>query len=100
MRLSAKGLAAALGILWGGAVLFVGIINLGAQNYGVDFLRLMASVYPGFNASGTVADVLVGTLYGLVDGAIAGALTAWLYNVFAGRVATARREPEITSRAA
>jgi hypothetical protein len=82
MRLSAKALAIASGLLWGGCLFLVGIINLAAPSYGVDFLRGMGSVYPGFYSSHTFADVLLGTLYGLVDGAIAGGLMGWLYNVF------------------
>lgn len=43
----------------------------------------MASVYPGYTGESTFGQVIVGTLYGLVDGAIAGGLLAWLYNRFA-----------------
>lgn len=43
----------------------------------------MSSVYPGFHASHTVGDVLVGTVYGLADGAIGGFFFGWLYNFFA-----------------
>lgn len=85
MRLSPKALALASGILWGGAILFVGLINLAAPSYGADYLKLMSSVYPGFHASRTFGDVLVGTGYGLVDGAIAGWLLGWLYNFLAAR---------------
>ncbi len=34
-------------------------------------------------SSRTLADVAVGTIYGLLDGAIAGLLLGWLYNIFA-----------------
>jgi hypothetical protein len=43
----------------------------------------MASVYPGYTGEPSFGQVIVGTLYGLVDGAIGGALIAWLYNRFA-----------------
>jgi hypothetical protein len=82
MRLSLKSLTFACGLLWGGAILFVGLINLASASYGMEFLNLASSVYPGFHNSRTFADVLVGTGYGLVDGAIAGFLLGWLYNLF------------------
>ena len=84
MRLSAKALAIASGLLWGGCLFLVGIVNLAIPSYGADFLRGMGSVYPGFYSSRTFWDVLLGTVYGLVDGAIAGWLFGWLYNYFGG----------------
>lgn len=45
-------------------------------------LHGLSSVYPGFHASRTVLDVLVGTGYGIVDGAVGGYLFAFLYNFF------------------
>jgi hypothetical protein len=50
-------------------------------------LELCASVYPGYRAEPTFTSVIVGTLYGVVDGGIAGAVFAWLYNLFAGKSA-------------
>ena len=40
----------------------------------------MSSVYPGFHTTRTVGEVLLGTVYGFVDGAIGGYLFALLYN--------------------
>jgi hypothetical protein len=88
MRLSAKALALAFGFLWGGAMLCVGIVNMAAPGYGVDCLKTMSSVYPGFHASRSVLDLLVGAVYGMVDGGIAGLLTGWLYNLMADSVKT------------
>lgn len=82
MRLSAKAVAIVCAILWGGCILVVGLINLAAPAYGVNFLHGLSSVYPGFHASRTVPDVLVGAAYGIVDGGVGGFLFAWLYNVF------------------
>lgn len=81
MRLSLKSMTFACGLLWGGAVLFVGLLNLASASYGVEFLKTVSSVYPGFHASRNFADVLVGTGYGLLDGAVAGLLLGWLYNL-------------------
>lgn len=88
MRLSIKGSAFAAGLLWGGCLLFLGLINLASPTYGTGFLQLMSSVYPFFHASRTIGDVVMGTVDGLVDGAVAGVLFAWLYNLFSGRGAT------------
>lgn len=82
MRLSLKSLTFACALLWGGAILFVGLINLAFPTYGMEFLNLASSVYPGFHNSCTFLDVLVGTGYALVDGAVAGFLLGWLYNLF------------------
>jgi len=91
MKLSVKGLTIAGGILWALGLLVVGILNLIWPGYGGEFLRLMASVYPGFKASGTVIDVIVGTLYALLDGAFCGFVFALLYNAFAGTAPKRRR---------
>ncbi len=85
MRLSGKALGIATGLLWGGAVLLVGLIHMAGGSYGTAFLQLISSLYPGFHVSRTPGDVLVGTAYGLVDGGVGGLLLAWLYNRFAGR---------------
>ncbi len=89
MRLSIKSLAIATGLLWGGCMLLTGLLNLAFPNYGVAMLQIMSSVYPGFHFSRSVGDLLVGTGYGLVDGAIGGLVFGWLYNLFAGSGARA-----------
>jgi TRAP-type mannitol/chloroaromatic compound transport system permease large subunit len=70
-------------ILWGFAMLGTGLANLIWGGYGQQFLQTMSSVYPGYHATRSVAEVVVGTLYGVVDGLIGGAVFAWLYNQFA-----------------
>jgi hypothetical protein len=89
--LSVKGLAWTGGILWGLCVLLVGILNLIWPSYGTEFLDLARSIYPGYAGTAGVGGVIVGTLYALVDGAVAGAVFAWLYNRMAG-TATAAQE--------
>jgi hypothetical protein len=73
-------------MLWGGGVLLVGLINLAAPSYGSNFLHGVSSVYPGFHDSRTVPDVLVGTGYAVVDGAVGGYVFAVLYNFVVTRV--------------
>lgn len=83
MKLSTKAFAITAGLFWGGAILLVGLVNLVSPDYGVAFLNLSASVYPGYEPMTGVGSVITGTLYGLVDGAIGGFIFAWLYNVLA-----------------
>ncbi len=84
MKFSVKGLALVSAILWGLAMLVMGLGNLIWSSYGQQFLQVMSSVYPGYHATRSLADVIVGTLYGAVDGLIGGAVFAWVYNRFAG----------------
>ena len=83
MKLSIRALVIVSSLLWGGGMLLVGLMNLASPPYGSAFLQAMSSIYPGFRAAGTFGDVLVGTIYALVDGAICGLLFGWLYNGFA-----------------
>jgi TRAP-type mannitol/chloroaromatic compound transport system permease large subunit len=83
MKLSIKGLALASGILWGVAMLGMGLANLIWSGYSQQFLQTMASVYVGYHATRSIAEVIVGTLYGTMDGLVGGAVFAWLYNQFA-----------------
>jgi len=84
MRVSLKAITLSSAILWGLAMLFVGLIHMADASYGGDFLRLMSSVYPGADTAPTLWRVAIGTLYGLVDGAIAGFIFGWLYDTFNG----------------
>ncbi|HEY6384232.1 MAG TPA: hypothetical protein VIX91_00960 [Candidatus Acidoferrum sp.] len=80
MRLSLKAMAIAAAVLWGGAMLCVGLINLVDPNYGINFIQLTSSVYPWFHPTRTMGNVLLGTVDGLIDGGIAGLIFALLYN--------------------
>jgi hypothetical protein len=82
MKLSVAGMAAACGLLWGGAMLISGICHLIWPSYGGAFLELAASIYPGYHPNGGLVSVLIGTGYGLLDAGFGGAAFAWLYNRF------------------
>ena len=77
------------GLVWAGAVLMVGVTNLIWPGYGNTFLQLVASIYPGYDATRSVGAVIVGTLYALVDGAIFGLVVGWLYNLFLSKASPA-----------
>ncbi len=84
MRLSVRSLALTGALMWGVLCMFlVGLGNMMWAGYGQALLDLAASFYPGYEATPSVGQVLIGTLYGLLDGAVCGALFAWLYNRFA-----------------
>ena len=85
MKLDVKATALTIGLLWGAAMFLTGTANLVWAGYGEDFLDVMASVYPGYDATASFGQVIVGTLYGLLDGAAGGAVIAWLYNRLAAR---------------
>ena len=89
MRLNIKALALTAGIFWALAILTTGIANLIWSGYGEAFLKTMASLYPGYYAERSIGDVIVGTLYALVDGAICGLVFGWVYNFFVGKGSTA-----------
>ncbi len=80
MRLDTRALTIAGAVLWGGAMLLAGLAHAVWPGYGRAFLELMASIYPGYAGPGGAGAIVIGTLYGVLDGGIAGLVTAWLYN--------------------
>lgn len=86
MRLNVKGLAIALGLGWGLGVFCVGVTHMLWPGYGGAFLDVVASMYPGFHVGG-FGSVIVGTLYAILDGAVCGAIIAWIYNMVSGGAA-------------
>lgn len=84
MKLNVKALAMTSAIVWGGCIMFVAIGNLVSPTYGELWLQLGQSIYPGYNGPAGFGSVIVVTIYSVLDGAVAGAAVAWLYNTFAG----------------
>jgi len=82
VKLNIKALAIASGVIWGSAMLFTGLANMMWPGYGAAFLEAISSIYPGYEPGG-FGQVINGTLYAVVDGAIGGAVFAWIYNLFA-----------------
>ena len=88
MKLDIKAVAITLGLVWGLLAMFLtGVVNLFWPPYGQAFLEVMASIYPGYTAAASFGQVWIGAIYGLIDGAIAGAILAWLYNLSASLLA-------------
>ena len=87
MKLDVKTVAVVLALAWGILGMFVtGLANLIWPGYGQAFLDVMASLYPGYTATASFGQVIIGALYGILDGAVAGAVFAWLYNFCASRL--------------
>ncbi len=82
MKLDIRALAIAGAVFWGGMFFLLGLANLLWPSYGGEWLELWASVYPGYEVSATFGAVVLLTLYATLDGAIGGAVLAWLYNRF------------------
>jgi hypothetical protein len=87
MKLNIKAFAMAFGLIWAASILFAGVANLIWPGYGAAFLQLPGSIYPGYHPGTGFGSVIVGTLYGVVDGGAGGACFAWLYNVCLPRTA-------------
>lgn len=83
MKLSIKGLAITAAILWGSVMLIVGGANMMFPGYGMDLMEVIGSIYPGYQPGTGFSSVIIGSLYGVVDAGIGGAVFAWLYNFFA-----------------
>lgn len=79
-KLSVKALALSLGIVWGVAVLILGLIQMMWGPW-PGITNLIAEAYMGF--APTVQGSLIGAVWGFVDAGIGGAVVAWLYNMFA-----------------
>lgn len=79
MKLSVKGLALSLGILWGVCLFFwTLLVALLGLEWGSNMLQLFVGFYPWYDI--TVGGAFIGLVAGFIDGAIGGALLAWLYN--------------------
>ena len=85
MKLNLRALAVTTAVVWAGVVFIVGMANMISSGYGKAFLLIVASIYPGYSASGSFGDVIVGSLYALLDGAVLGLVFGWLYNLQVNR---------------
>jgi hypothetical protein len=81
MKLCIKGVAIAAAVLWGLGMFMVNTINMIQPGYGVEFLQVMSSIYPGFDPGQGTRSIVTGTIYGIVDAGVAGAIFAWVYNL-------------------
>ncbi len=80
MQLDAKAFGLACGLLWALGVVALGLLSITAD-YGTGFVSALSSVYLGFD--GTSGGLVIGAVWGFLDGGIGGWLLALLYNKLA-----------------
>ncbi len=85
-KLNVKALAVALGVLWSVCMLFAGWGSM--FGWGGKLVEVMASVYIGYTP--TFWGALIGAMWGFIDGAIGGAIIAFVYNIIAREKTAAR----------
>jgi hypothetical protein len=79
MKLSPKGVAMTLGVMWG-VCLFAMTLVSASNGYAGEFLKIFTGVYPGYEIS--AAGSVTGLIYGFIDGFLSGYIFVWLYNKF------------------
>jgi hypothetical protein len=72
-------LGVAIGVLWAIYVFCVGIAAM--FGWGNALVEVLASLYIGYGAS--IVGAIVGAIWALVDGFVAGVIVAWIYNLIA-----------------
>jgi hypothetical protein len=78
-KCNVKALAVAIGALWALYVLFLGW--MAAFGWGRELVTVLSSLYIGYNAS--FFGGIIGGIWAFIDGAVAGAIIAWVYNLVA-----------------
>jgi hypothetical protein len=76
MKLQPLALGIAFGLVWAIGIFLAGIFAM--FNWGNAFVATIASFYLGYGAS--VVGALIGALWAIVDGFVAGYVIAWIYN--------------------
>lgn len=76
-KLDPKAFGLALGLLWGGGVLFMGLTAI-VCSWARPFVDVLSVMYRGYSAS--LLGSFIGTVWGFVDAFIGGVIFAWLYN--------------------
>ena len=82
MKLSIKGMLIAGALFKAIVFLFISLMNLILRPYGGAYLAFLSSLHPGYDPVNVPIAMIVGTIYSLVAGALAGLLFGCLYNFF------------------
>lgn len=80
-KINVKALAIALGAVWSLGMVFIGVASM--FGWLSEFAQLLATAYIGFGP--TFGGVIIGAIWGFVDGATGGAAVAFVYNIAAQR---------------
>jgi hypothetical protein len=86
MELSIKALIIAGALFKAVCFLAISVLNLILRPYGGAYLALLTSLYPGYDPVSGPVGIIVGTVYSLLAGALAGLFFGWLYNLFANKL--------------
>ncbi len=78
MSLNEKAFALSTGLVWGGGLFGLSLLNLVFPGYGSSIINGLGSVYIGYNP--TLLGGVIGFIWGFVDMAICGYIIAWIYN--------------------
>ena len=71
MRINVKSVSLTLAMFVAMLMFVVGLVRLVSPDYGQAFVEVMASLFPGYTGPATFGQVIIGALYGALDGAIA-----------------------------
>lgn len=77
-KLSICALGVGLGVSWGFGIFVLGVLAW-LCGYGVGMVDAFAHIYLGYAAN--PLGIIIGTIWGLVDGFIGGVIIAWIYNL-------------------
>ena len=80
MHFDLKGMALAAGMTWGVGMFLLGLTST-YFGWGTALTEMFSSFYIGY--APTLVGSIIGGVWGFVDGAIGGAVFAFLYNKFA-----------------
>lgn len=80
--INAKNFGLACGIIWGAAMLILGLTTTWF-NYGGAFVNLFGAVYIGYSAG--LIGAIIGAVWGCIDAFIGGFILIWLYNKLEGQ---------------
>ncbi|MFH1710463.1 MAG: bacteriophage holin [bacterium] len=77
MKIDSIRLGVAVGIIWAGGVLFLGLL-VSFFNWGTILMQSLASIYKGYGPS--LGGIIIGTIWALIDGFCAGFFFGWVFN--------------------
>jgi len=83
MKLSLKAMIIAGALFKAVGFLFISLMNLALRPYGGAYLALLSSLYPGYDPINWPVAIIIGALYSLLAGALAGLVFGYFYNLFA-----------------
>lgn len=76
-KLDVKAFGMALGIVWGGAMFLLGVVDI-FTTWGDAWGAIMSTIYIGYTP--TLLGSVIGGVWGFCDAGIGGVVVAWLYN--------------------